>query len=130
VSQVVHADDLADAFARVIRRRAAGPFNIAAEPVIGPRDVAAVLRGRWLPVRIAPIRGLIWLAWQLHLVAVDPGWLDIATSVPVMSTRRARDELGWEPTHDGVAALAEAVHGVAGRTTTPGSPHLRGASRG
>jgi UDP-glucose 4-epimerase len=130
VSQVVHADDLADAFARVIRRRAAGPFNIAAEPVIGPRDVAAVLRGRWLPVRIAPIRGLIWLAWQLHLVAVDPGWLDIATSVPVMSTRRARDELGWAPTHDGVAALAEAVHGVAGRTTTPGSPHLRGTSRG
>lgn len=128
VSQVVHASDLADAFARVVLQRAAGAFNIAAEPVIGPRELAGVLGGRWLPVRIAPVRGLVWLAWHLRIVAADPGWLDIATTVPVMSTRRAQEELGWQATTDAVAALTEAVRGVADRTTTAGSPHLGGAS--
>lgn len=126
VSQVVHADDLADAFARVLLRRAGGAFNIAAEPVVGPREVAGVLRGRWLPVRIAPVRGLVWLAWHLRLIAADPGWLDIATSVPVMSTEKARKALDWIPEKDAVEALSEAVRGVADRARSAGSPHLRG----
>ena len=126
ISQVVHADDLADAFARVVLRRAAGAFNIATEPVIGPQDVASVLGGRWLPVRIAPIRGLVWLLWHLRVLAADPGWIDIATSVPLMSTDRAREELGWVPRKDGVEAVAEAVRGVSDRTKAAGSPHLGG----
>ena len=129
VSQVVHADDLADAFARVVQRRAGGAFNIATEPVIGPRDVASVLGGRWLPVRIAPIRGLVWLLWHLRLLAADPGWIDIATSVPIMSTEKAREELGWVPRKDGVDAVAEAVRGVSDRATITGSPHLGGTRR-
>lgn len=124
VSQVVAADDLGDAFWRVVDRRAGGAFNIAGEPVIGPRELAAVLRTRWLPVRIAPVRAVIQLAWHLRLVALDPGWLDIATSVPLMSTDRAHDLLGWVPTVDAREALREAVEGVADRSTSPGSPHL------
>ena len=123
-SQVVHADDLADAFARVVLQRAGGSFNVAADPVIGPADVAGVLGGRWLPVRIAPVRGAMWLAWQLHLLAADPGWLDIATSVPIMSTDRAREVLGWRPQVDAVDALQIAVKGLSDRTTIDGSPHL------
>jgi nucleoside-diphosphate-sugar epimerase len=124
VSQVVHVDDLGDAFWRAIDRRAGGAFNVATEPVVGPEEVAEVLGARWLPVRIAPVRGAMWLAWRLHLIAVDPGWLDIATSVPVMSTERARTELGWAPAVDAVDALRQAVRGVADHETQPGSPHL------
>ena len=124
VSQVVHADDLADAFVRAVQRTAGGAFNIAAEPIIGPESLARVLKARWVPIRIAPLRGLVWLAWHLRLVAVDPGWIDIATTVPLMSTERAREVLGWTPTIDAEAALAEAVRGVADRSTTDGSPHL------
>jgi UDP-glucose 4-epimerase len=124
VSQVVAADDLGDAFWRALDRRAGGAFNIAGEPVIGPREVAEVLGTRWLPVRIAPVRGAIWLAWQLHLIAVDPGWLDIATTVPLMSTDRARTELGWAPTIDARDALRQAVEGLADGATEDGSPHL------
>lgn len=126
VSQVLHADDLADAVARIVLRRAAGPFNLAAEPVIGPDEVAGVLGGRWLRVRADPVRALVALAWRLRLVAADPGWLDIALTVPVMSTERARSELGWQPAWSAVDALAAAVRGVGGRTTTAGSPHLGG----
>ena len=124
VSQVVHVDDLGDAFWRAVERRASGAFNVAAEPVVGPDEVAEVLGARWLPVRIAPVRGAIWLAWQLHLVRVDPGWLDIATSVPVMSTERARTELGWAPAVGAIDALREAIRGVADHEIEPGSPHL------
>jgi nucleoside-diphosphate-sugar epimerase len=124
VSQIVAADDLGDAFWRVLDRRAGGAFNIAGEPVIGPREVAEVLGTRWVPVRIAPVRGLMWLAWQLHLIAVDPGWLDIATTVPLMSTERARTELGWAPTIDSRQALRQAVEGVADEAVEDGSPHL------
>ena len=124
VSQVVHADDLADAYWRAVERTAGGAFNIAGEPVIGPLDVAAVLRTRWVPVRIAPVRGAMWLAWQLRLIAVDPGWLDIATSVPLMSTARAREVLGWEPTVDAREALREVIEGVATHAHEPGSPAL------
>lgn len=125
-SQVVHADDLADAFARAVLQRAAGAFNIAGEPAIGPEQVAGVLGARWLPVRIAPMRGAMWLAWQLHLLAADPGWLDIGTTVPLMSTERARRELGWSPRVDAVEALREAVGGLSDRTAIDGSPHLAG----
>jgi nucleoside-diphosphate-sugar epimerase len=124
VSQIVWADDLADAFWRVLDRRAGGAFNIAGEPVIGPREVAEVLGTRWLPVRVAPVRGALWLAWQLHLIAMDPGWLDIATTVPVMSTERARRELGWSPSIDSRLALRQAVEGVADEAVEDGSPHL------
>lgn len=124
VSQVVAADDLADAFWRAIDRRAGGAFNIAGEPVIGPREVAEVLRTRWLPVRVPPVRGALWLAWQLRLIAVDPGWLDIATTVPLMATDRARTELGWAPTIDARDALRQAVEGLADGAIADGSPHL------
>ena len=132
ISQVVHADDLADAFWRVVERRAAGAFNIAAEPVVGPREIATVLRTRWLPVRIAPVRFLLSVAWHLHLVAVDPGWLDIATSVPIMSTARAREVLGWSPSIGALDAIRDAVVGVADHSSEEGSPHLarRARSRG
>src|SRR5579875_957741 len=124
VSQVVHVDDLGDAFWRAVDRRAGGAFNIAAEPVVGPDEVAEVVHARWIPVRIAPVRGAIWLAWQLHLVRVDPGWLDIALSVPVMSTELARTVLGWAPTVDAIDALREAIRGVADHEISEGSPHL------
>ena len=37
----VHADDVADALVRILGRRAAGPFNLAAEPLM---DAAAIAR--------------------------------------------------------------------------------------
>jgi nucleoside-diphosphate-sugar epimerase len=55
---------------------------------------------------------------------MDPGWLDIATTVPVMSTERARRELGWAPTIDARQALRQAVEGLADGAVEDGSPHL------
>jgi hypothetical protein len=43
-------------------------------------------------------------------------------AVPVMDTRRAREELGWAPRHDAAAALRELLDGMrdrAGAETPP-----------
>lgn len=126
ISQVVHADDVADAFWRAIDRSAAGAFNIAAEPVVDPLLVASVLGSRWIPTRLRVVRALMWVSWKLRLQNADPGWLDIAATVPVMSTSRARDELGWKPRVPSSVALDEIVRGVAEHSNVRASPQLRG----
>jgi UDP-glucose 4-epimerase len=116
IFQAVHADDVADAFWRSIDRRAGGAFNIAAEPVLDPQTIAQVLGARRsVPVRARVVRGLVELTWRLRLQATDPGWIDIAVNVPVMSTDRARQILGWQPTVTSTAALAEIVDAVGHR---------------
>jgi nucleoside-diphosphate-sugar epimerase len=124
VTQDVHATDLADALFRAIDRRAGGAFNIAAEPVLTPERIAAVVGGRWVRVRFATARALVAATWKLRLHATDPGWLDLAANLPVMSTERARRVLGWEPTVSSLDALAEILRGAADHAGTAGSPPL------
>ncbi|ROP63891.1 NAD-dependent epimerase/dehydratase family protein [Curtobacterium sp. ZW137] len=127
VFQAVHADDVADAYWRVVDQRAGGAFNIAASPVLTPPRIAAVLGMRGavrVPFRL--IRGIVTLTWRLRIQPTDAGWVDIAASVPVMSTERARTELGWEARHRSTDALGELVAGFADGTSVPGSGPLHG----
>ncbi len=127
VSQGVHADDVADAFWRAIERRARGAFNIAAEPVLGPAEVAEALGvPRTVPLRRQVLRAVVDLTWRLRLQATDPGWIDLATSIPIMSTERARTELGWAPTVSSTDALRQLVDGFSADRGILSSPPLRG----
>ena len=123
--QVVHGDDLADAYRRILLQRATGAFNVATEPVLHGQDLADVLdHGRVLPVPASVLRPMVSLAWQAHAVAADPGWLDMALGVPVMDASRARRELGWEPRVGAQDALRELLVGMADGQGTA-SPQLR-----
>jgi nucleoside-diphosphate-sugar epimerase len=51
-------------------------------------------------------------AWNLHLLPASPTLLDLALSLPVMDTTRARTELGWEPSHTSLDAIDEFLHGL------------------
>lgn len=125
VFQAVHADDLADAFWRILDRRAAGAFNIAAEPVLHPAALARVLGARaWIPFRARTARWLVEITWRLRLQAMDPGWVDLGTQVPVMSTARARTRLEWEPAVTATDALAEIIDAAAYGKGQPGSAPL------
>jgi UDP-glucose 4-epimerase len=127
VFQAVHADDLADACWRTIDRRAGGAFNIAAEPVLTPPRIAEVLRMRGaVRIPLGLLRGIVTLTWRLRLQPTDAGWIDIAASVPVMSTDRARTELGWEARHTATDALRDLVAGFATGKNVPGSGPLAG----
>ncbi len=126
--QVTHADDIGAAYAAVVRGRAAGPFNVAAEPVLTARDLADLLgSGRLVELPPALVRAAVALGWRSRLVASDPGWLDMAMTVPVMDTARIRD-LGWTPRWDAREALLDVVAGMRDRTGTQ-SPARRPEDR-
>lgn len=127
VFQCVHADDLADAFRRAIERRAGGAFNVATSPVLTPPRMARAI-GMLGAVRVPfrPVRGLVTLTWRLRLQPTDAGWVDIAASVPVMRTDRARSVLGWEARHTADDALRDLVAGFADGARVRGSAPLSG----
>ncbi len=121
--QVVHGADLADAYRRIILRRATGAFNIAGEPVLRGRDLAeAMAHGRMVELPAAALRPMVSLAWRGHAVAADPGWLDMAMGAPVMDTARAREELGWRPLHGAKETLREVLSAMADGSGTGSAP--------
>lgn len=125
VLQFVHADDVADALALVLRRRLSGALNLAADPVVTPQVLAEVLRTRHVPLPPSVLRGLASLTWRLRLQPTSPGWVDLALATPVLDTSRARDELGWVPRHEARRVLSDLVDGMARREGEPASPALR-----
>jgi UDP-glucose 4-epimerase len=121
---LVHADDVAEAISRVIEKRAAGPFNLAAEPPIGRDDVAAALRARPVHIPTGVLGALVELSWRARLQHIDRGWLDLAFTVPLLDCSRARGELSWDPKWSSTDALADLLDGVAHRIHAD-SPPLR-----
>ena len=112
--QVAHGADVADAYRRVILQGATGAFNVAADEVLTGADVANVL-DRGNTVRLPPrlLRSVMNIGWHARALAADPGWLDMAMSVPVMDTSRAQQELGWSPKHSATQTLREMLAAVA-----------------
>ncbi|QKW11559.1 NAD-dependent epimerase/dehydratase family protein [Verrucosispora sp. NA02020] len=120
--QAVHADDVADAYARAILGDARGAFNVAADPVLTPELVARHFHGWTVPVAAPVLRTAAALTWRARLQPVDAGWVELALSAPLMSSERAETELGWRPRVDAVTALKELVAGMAERAHTASPP--------
>jgi nucleoside-diphosphate-sugar epimerase len=117
--QAVHSRDVGKAYALAATKDVRGAFNIAADPVIGPEELADALGARAMPIRGFVLRYLTELTWRLRLQPTPPGWLDMALQVPLMDTRRARDELGWNPRHSSIDALLELLEGIRRGTGMP-----------
>ena len=124
----VHADDVADAVARMLDRRAPGPFNLASEPLLDADAVARVLGTRRVPVPAAALRTALHAAFRAHVVPTEPGWVDILTRVPALNTTRARKLLDWAPVHRGDEVLTDFVAALGRGEGAPG-PLLRPATR-
>jgi nucleoside-diphosphate-sugar epimerase len=122
----VHADDVADAVVRMLDRRASGPFNLAAEPLLDADALARALGTRRVPVPALALRTAVQAAFTAHLVPTEPGWLDIATRVPALNTTRARKLLDWAPVHRGDEVLRDFVAALGRGDGAPG-PLLRPA---
>jgi nucleoside-diphosphate-sugar epimerase len=110
--QAVHADDVGDAYRRAAVADVSGPFNIAAEPVVGSDELAGMLRARKVAISPRVLRAAASASYRLRLQPSEPGWLDMALGVPLMSTERARRELGWRPTRTALEAIQELVAGM------------------
>ncbi len=120
--QVVHTDDVAQAYVASVLRDVRGAFNVAAEPPVDASTLAELLGARLMRLRRTLARGAVDALWRLHLQPVSPGWLDLALGVPLMDVSRARDELGWNPQRDAGFTLDELLAGLregAGGETPP-----------
>ena len=133
VFQAVHSYDVGEAYRLALVNDAArGPYNIAAEPVLDPAELGRALGARPVAIPHSVLRGAAALSYRLRLQPSEPGWLDMALSVPVMDTTRARTELGWEPTRSSTDALIDLLDGLrdgAGIETPPLEPGGAGPLR-
>jgi UDP-glucose 4-epimerase len=71
--QVVHAEDVADVFARAaVDDAARGGYNVADEPVLDPQRLGELLGARPVPVKPAALRAFVDATWRLHVQPTDP----------------------------------------------------------
>ena len=133
VLQAVHADDVAEAYRlAALAPDAQGAYNVAAEPVLDGATLGRLFRARPVRVPARALRALADLSWRARLQPTPPGWLDMGLGVPLMDTRRAREQLGWAPRHTATAALEELLAGMrepAGLPTPPLEPRAGGPLR-
>jgi nucleoside-diphosphate-sugar epimerase len=115
---------VADAIARILEARAPGAFNLAADPPVTAQHVADALGARLVHVPSAVVRAAVSASWHARVQPLDPGWIDMGYAVPLLDTRRARTELGWEPATDARWVLAEVLSGMQ-ETASSGTPALR-----
>jgi UDP-glucose 4-epimerase len=130
--QAVHSRDVGEAYRMAIVGDARGPFNVAAEPVLDPPELARLLGARRVRIPEPLARAAMMLTWRLHLQPTPPGWLDLALGVPLLDASRARMELGWEPQRSAGEALLEVLEGIrqgAGAPTPPLESSTGGPAR-
>jgi nucleoside-diphosphate-sugar epimerase len=126
--QAVHSLDVADAYRRALISDARGAFNLAADPVIGPRELAEIFHARLLRLPAGLLRAGAAATFALRLQPTEPGWIDMALAVPLMSSSRARAALDWAPRRSGTEALAELIDGMRAGSDLDTPPLARGTS--
>ncbi|MBT2264352.1 NAD-dependent epimerase/dehydratase family protein [Rhodococcus erythropolis] len=129
--QVLHASDVAKAYAAASVGEQRGAFNLAADPPITMEEIAELLGARVVNVPQRMIRSGVGAAWRAHAIPATPGLFDTVTRVPTMDCSRARIDLGWIPEHSPSEVLREFFEGLrsgAGGPTAPLEPD-RPASR-
>lgn len=121
--QALHADDVAQAYLAAVRLRPGGAFNVAADDVLGGTEIAGLLSGGRFKETPAPaLRAAISAAWNTRVVPVSPGWLDMAASVALMSSDKARAHLGWQPRYSALETVAEVLDGMVDGAGTESAP--------
>jgi nucleoside-diphosphate-sugar epimerase len=131
--QAVHSLDVGDAYRlAIVRDDARGAYNVAADPVLDPDLLARLLHARQVPVPPRLLRAVADLAWRLRLQPTPKGWVDMALGVPIMSTQRIRNELGWTAVRTSSDALLDLLAGLrdgSGVETPPLAPGTSGPLR-
>lgn len=123
--QAVHADDVGRAYAAAVVNQVPGAFNICADDVLGPQELADIVdHGRFVEIPPSVVRAALVVAHKSGLVPADAGWLDMGMQVPLMDNSRAAEVLGWRPQVSSADALQELLDAMIEGRGHP-SPALR-----
>ncbi len=109
-AQLVHEADTGQALLRCIV--AAGPpgtYNIAADGIVTPRDVARELGMPSFPVPARLIQSAASAIAALPFLPPFAQWVEVACHPAIMDTTRARTELGWAPEFTALETLRDTL---------------------
>ena len=111
--QFVHRDDLARATLAILLASARGAFNVAPDDAVSHRQLAAALKIPAIPLPYVAMVGLgrVWWTLRLPWLATPPGLVGYVRHSWLVSSRRLRDELGFQFDYSSAAAFAELVAG-------------------
>lgn len=113
--QALHSDDVGAAYVAAVVAKRPGAFNVCADDVLGPQELADILTdsGRYVELPSGVVRAALATAHAAGVVPADAGWLDMGMQLPMMDNARAKAELGWAPTRTAAEALTELLEGLA-----------------
>jgi nucleoside-diphosphate-sugar epimerase len=108
--QLVHEDDVANAFLAGVRGRGEpGAYNLAAAGTLTLGDLADSLGWYSLRVPKAAIAATAEAVARLPLLPEQTSWVEAIRTPVLMKSTRARKALGWRPRHTARATLDEMV---------------------
>lgn len=101
---LVWDEDVADAIVLALKKRAPGAFNLVSDDEKTIPELARAAGMRVVKMPQAALRAgasMLRVAQKAGLArGLDPAWLDARGAAMWVSSRRAREELGWRPTCD------------------------------
>ena len=130
--QCLHSYDVAEAYRLAITGDVRGAFNVAADPILDPPTLAEMFGARLVNVPQKVVRGFARATWKTRMQPTPEGWGDLAFQSPILDTKRARTELGWEPRFTSKQALLDLITGMRtnyGIDTPPMHPRAGGRFR-
>ena len=109
--QLVHEQDVGRALLQcVVGAGPAGAYNIAADGVITPADIAREFGLLPVPLPAAPAHLAARALAALPFLPAAVGWVEAVSHPAIMDTSRARDLLGWSPRFTALEALRDTLH--------------------
>lgn len=111
--QLIHHDDVATALVAAVEGNGEpGRYNLAADGLLKMGDFARAL-GWWAipaPGRlVGPVDDLLA---RVPGLPAEVAWLTAFRVAVVMDTDKAKDQLGWQPSHDAIETLNLTVEGA------------------
>ena len=96
--QLVHEQDVGQALLQcVVAAGPPGAYNIAADGIVTPADIARELGLLPVPVPAGPTQSAARAIAALPFLPPVTQWVEAASHPAIMDTTRAKQELGWVP---------------------------------
>ncbi|RBY85941.1 NAD-dependent epimerase/dehydratase family protein [Blastococcus sp. TF02A-26] len=108
--QLIHEEDVGQALQLcVVAAGPPGAYNIAGDGVLTAADVAREFGAIPLPLPAGPAQVAARAVAGLPFLPPAAEWVEAASRPVIMSTARAREQLGWRPRFSGIEALRDTL---------------------
>lgn len=108
--QLVHHDDVASAMrAAALGRGAPGAYNLAGSGQLTVSELARELDWYSVPIPELAVDTVAEVIARLGFLPAEAQWISAFREPVIMSTTKARRELGWRPKHNSLDTLRETI---------------------